>query len=389
VPYADAGTPARRLGRQRSACQRPAANGRINAVYQHAIEVTGFMSGTKGMGVFGGGLALIGLVVLLNLAGLIVEERQRFGLLDFVGGTILAVAIAGAGLAALAFFRVDLFALRDEPVLFNRDTGKVHLFRRRMRWSRPWVRWPVVIDTYDWDCICGEVRGGAQLVGGSLPALRYRLLAAVSQRAEGLGSKIVIDRFHIGREESSQDDCVALWEHIRRYMEEGGPVLQPGDVFNPTRGFSHRRALANGGLWVLQPGFYGGFWRKPAGKVLGTLAQLVTLPVTLSLACARWLAEITSRTPRWPADVLAQAGGDPLAEQDVLASIVSARPEPDAGSMHGAEAGGAGAGQARTSAARREPGLSDGQKAVLTGAAILAAMAVVKLYLHLSQGGGA
>ena len=129
----------------------------------------------------------------------------------------------------------------------------------------------------------------------------------------------IIDEIILGMDETYQDDCVARWEHIRRYMEEDGPPLPAGERLALTRGFSHRLAFARGGLWVLIPGFYDDFRKEPIGIILGTLAQLITLPAMLMFAFFRWLAEVTSNAPWWPEAVLRDAGGAPLPEDQVHA----------------------------------------------------------------------
>ena len=308
----------RRLSRVSRATEHPHAVGAVNAAYLNAIEIAGLPSsaGVKGMGMFAGLCMLVGSGYVWEFGLMILEDGGKFtvaGLLFVLMGTvILGVAIT--------FLRSDLFSYRDEPTLFNRKTRKVYAFRRRRQMKRPWARWPLVIDVYDWEQITGEIHGGFQLVGGSLPSTRYRLVAAVSDQPTTRGRKTkIIDEIILGMDETYQDDCVARWEHIRRYMEEDGPPLPAGERLALTRGFSHRLAFARGGLWVLIPGFYDDFRKEPIGIILGTLAQLITLPAMLMFAFFRWLAEVTSKAPWWPEAVLRDAGGAPLPEDQVHA----------------------------------------------------------------------
>jgi hypothetical protein len=316
VPYEEGEGPKRRMGRNKEACGQPRGNSAVNAVYPDAMEIAGFTSaaGVKGMGVFAGLFGLVGAAFGWQFGFMILTDARGYALAAAFFTLFGLVALG----VAITFFRLDLFTYRDEPILFNRKTRKVHLFRRRTRMTKPWQPWPLVIDTYDWDCITGEIHGGLQLVGGSLPALRYRLLAAVSDAPTGPGRKTkVIDRFLLGMEESYQDDCVARWEHIRRYMEEDGPPLQGGERLALTRGFSHRLALARGGLWVLLPDFYKDFAKHPTSLSLGTLVQVLLSPLLIFFAVFRWLAEISSRAPWWPQEILEAAGGKPLPEAQV------------------------------------------------------------------------
>ncbi len=311
------GKPRHRLGRGSRATERPHAVGAINAVYPNAIEIAGLLSsaGVRGFGVFAGMFAFAA-ALYAWFSGFYWDFSR-----GWVLSGLLSVAVGGAFfIVAVSFFRSDLFSYRDEPILFNRKTRKVYAFRRRRQMKKPWARWPLVIDVYDWEQITGEIHGGAQLVGGSLPSTRYRLVAAVSDQPTARGRKTkIIDEIILGMDETYQDDCVARWEHIRRYMEEDGPPLPAGERLALTRGFSHRLAFARGGLWVLIPGFYDDFRKEPIGLILGTLAQLITLPAMLMFAFFRWLAEVTSKAPWWPEAVLRDAGGAPLPEDQVHA----------------------------------------------------------------------
>ena len=308
----------RRLGRGSRATDHPHAVGAVNAVYPDAIEIAGLLSsaGVRGTGIF---MALFALGTtgflwfMTSLTFVDSKGDEWFGVVIFLVGLIFLNV-------AISFFRIDLFSYRDEPILFNRKTRKVYAFRRRRQMKRPWARWPLVIDVYDWEQITGEIHGGFQLVGGSLPSTRFRLVAAVSDQPATRGRKTkIIDEIILGMDETYQDDCVARWEHIRRYMEEDGPPLPAGERLALTRGFSHRLAFARGGLWVLIPGFYDDFRQAPIGIILGTLAQLITLPAMLMFAFFRWLAEVTSKAPWWPEAVLRDAGGAPLPEDQVHA----------------------------------------------------------------------
>jgi hypothetical protein len=44
---------------------------------------------------------------------------------------------------------------------------------------------------------------------------------------------------------------------------------------------------------------------------VSTLVFVMLLPVGIFLAFFRWLAEVTSRDPWWPAEIIEAAGGAP------------------------------------------------------------------------------
>ncbi|WP_343074218.1 DUF6708 domain-containing protein [Chitinivorax tropicus] len=224
------------------------------------------------------------------------------------------------GCVAVVFGRLDLFSYRDEPILFNRASRKLHIFRRRFKWTRPFSRWPVVIDTYDWDCVRGEVKGGAVLMG-TVPTTRFQLYLAIADRP---GSDTIIDRVPVGSPSLGKDHFQPLWEHIRQYMEADGPPLQAGDSLSRHTQFSHRMAWA-AGFFFLDPDYKN---QVPSrlGRAIGITTNLLIAPFAMIPGLLAWLSGLSGRDPWWPDDVLAAAGGPPLSEPAALALRPAAPP---------------------------------------------------------------
>lgn len=288
--------------------ERASSNGDVNVIYPNSIETTGHISNVKGMGVFFGLIFSIPCLMLLWL-DIRTLQKETFDSFSVLFSLINLLFLTGC----FSFLRADLFAYRDEPVLFNRTTRKVHVFRVRKKMTRPLSPWPLTIDTYDWDCVHGEVGGG--LVPGKVALLRYKLYLAITDDPK---SNEVIDRFFFGSPRNNPDENTWLWEHIRRYMEEKGPALQPGEQFNAIKGFSHREAWTEYFPW-LSPNLQeakqkDGFW-------VITIAGLVGFPVMFLLALSTWIARWSSREPQWPGEIVATLGGPALSEQEVLAEI--------------------------------------------------------------------
>jgi hypothetical protein len=305
VPFSE-GKPKRVLTRGTRACEQVLGSSSVNAVYPHAIEICGQLGVAKGMGVFGGllvtGLTLMNLwvVSLIAMRGGRIPLTLSGWLVSVLG---LAVSVATLG-GAVWFFRKDLFTYRDEPVLFNRKTRKVHLFRRRINWKRPLSPWPVVIETYDWDCIRGEIHGGTHY-NGSFFVTRFQLLLAVADKPR---SKTVIDRFIVGSQGFSLVQMTHLWEHVRRYMENDGAPLQPGEQLNHDRVFSHA------GAWAMAFPFLHRDAENRHSIALWA-AAILAFPLTLTLSLCTWLAELSCRQPQWPQAILDDAGGRPLSDE--------------------------------------------------------------------------
>lgn len=123
--------------------------------------------------------------------------------------------------ACLIGLRIDLFAPKANPIVFNRRTRKVYRYVPRL------LSGGMILVEYDWDCIDAEYysRTGPS---GNVIRTQDTLDLFVRERP---GSDEVIDSFPlvtsmmVGGERNAR----RLWEHIRRFMEEGGPHLSPGD----------------------------------------------------------------------------------------------------------------------------------------------------------------
>jgi hypothetical protein len=307
VPFSE-GKVRRRFTRSKAASDWARASASINSIYPNAIEICGSAAGTKGLWTFGA-LGLLILAVGFGITALDVPLRSNlsaavlaFHSIMFAGAVILAVSGG-------VFLRLDLFSFRDEPVLFNRATRKVHVFRRRANWRRPFSPWPLVIDTYDWDSIHAEVKGGP-VYNGALVVFRYWMYLTVTDRP---GSKTVIDRFVVGSHETAAGDHAPHWEHIRRYMEEGGPPIYADDEFCSLHKFSHRSAWGQG-IFFLHPEFKRWCRQSPVLMSFVTVVTVIALPFFVVFAFCIWLAHFTSRDPYWPQAIVQAAGGAPLPE---------------------------------------------------------------------------
>ena len=211
------------------ASQKPNGKDAVNAVYPHALEICGMNASRKGMGVFGG--ILCGFFLIFVFIALHAEVNAG----SVVGTVVIATFSLVVIIPIIIFLRNDLFTYRDEPILLNRATRKVHIFHVKRNWWRPFSKWPLVIHTFDWDCVHAEIGGG--LIPGAVPLLRYRLYLAFTQSPK---SKRVVDRFTLGGMSNMPGSLTNVWEHIRRYMEEDGPPLQAGEKLRADRKFSSR-----------------------------------------------------------------------------------------------------------------------------------------------------
>ena len=146
-----------------------------------------------------------------------------------VAGWALSAVMFLLGFFAFSFaLRMSHFASRDIPVVFNRKTREVSIcVLGRLRFWRFWER--VGIDkviTTSWDELQARSYKIMQLTGESARDTHVlRLLWGETRNPRKLEGIALIG--YLGWYEDAA--LWRLWEHIRRYMEEDGPAIQPGE----------------------------------------------------------------------------------------------------------------------------------------------------------------
>ena len=168
----------------------------------------------------------------------------------------ISIFIPVALLASFVGLRIDLFAPKMNPIVFNRRTRKVYRYVPRLFSGN------MILVEYDWDCIDAEYysRTGPS---GNVIRTQDTLDLFVRDRP---GSDEVIDCFPlvasmmVGGERNAR----RLWEHIRRFMEERGPHLSPGDQPAPGAPRTAWQAVNSGPwkrkwIWF----FIGAVWTLP------------------------------------------------------------------------------------------------------------------------------
>lgn len=145
-------------------------------------------------------------------------------------GWALSAAMFLLGFYAFSFaLRMSHLAPRDIPIVFNRKTREVSIcVQGRLRFWRFWER--VGIDkviTTSWDDLQARSYKIMQLTGEAARDTHVlRLLWGEARNPRKLEGIALIG--YLGWYEDAA--LWRLWEHIRRYMEEGGPAIQPGET---------------------------------------------------------------------------------------------------------------------------------------------------------------
>lgn len=278
---------------QRSAASTPLLNGEISTVYPDAIELGSNRSTFRGVSIIG----IIIELLLVALGAWATFSSKSTEDLYFYGGLTLATLIP-----LFIGIRLENFTYYDQPTLFNRKTKKVHFFRVKKLWYKPFSHWPASITSYDWTCVRARVLTAA---GGSVnvPALNTYLWLDILEKPD---SSKVIDSYSVGTgQTASVSDRRAAWEHIRRYMQGSGVALDPEfhllseDMSNPGRAFLSSFT--------------------PENDDAATTAHVMLFPVFLPMAVGAALISITGFKPEWPTEILEAAGGAPLTLEEIRA----------------------------------------------------------------------
>jgi len=197
------------------------------AIYPRAIAIgSPYGQSKKGLGWFAVIFSLLFSMALVYSAIQSIGDEYN----DFVG---LLVSAAGAIILLLVsiwFFNFTVRMPSDWPILFNRADRTVSFIRPvRPSFFKFWRFTESGVTTYPWDEV--RVRTYKLLVsnaGKSFHDSHWMVLFWGEQDKQG--RNVVKDCVPIGYEGYFEDERLfQVWEHIRRYMEEGGAPIQPGE----------------------------------------------------------------------------------------------------------------------------------------------------------------
>lgn len=245
------------LPKSQPSSEEPTTYGLLEAVYADAISLQprslfywaseAAVAALPALGAILIWLFALGLPLALSRpASEVIESASCFSL-----GALWGVA------ALVRALRLTLWGPRDSPLLLNRRTRKLYrcivepshlrtgeplglLKGLSTRWLDAFAPWGVCLVEYEWETLEAELRR----VSGQ----RYSVeVVWLSQRAPtGAAGGFVLAPL------SSGLDQRRLWEHLRRYMEEGGPPLGVGERCAPAppRGFFAGLIALGGGRWL-------------------------------------------------------------------------------------------------------------------------------------------
>jgi hypothetical protein len=99
----------------------------------------------------------------------------------------------------------------------------------------------------------------------------------------------------------SEQTVPCIWEHIRRFMEEQGPQLLPGETLAPSP--------APKNFWYSFQGSFGPnyfqWWREsPVVMLFFHIAFPIFGPMALFWGLGNWFSYKTSISVKWPEEVM-------------------------------------------------------------------------------------
>jgi hypothetical protein len=284
----------------------------IKNTYSDSLEYKGSAYGSRGVVIFFGTFS-VGLVTFANLA-LLDVLADRFAWHRFV--VIFTALIIGDAVTMYFFLkslRLELFRPIDEPTIFDRKNRKVYRIFSETKpgWKGLLLRWPLKTATYDWDLVKAEHHVAFNADGSTI----NRMHALVFSVKKSVSDQTIVDSFMLGNSIHHGEQTVpAVYEHVRKFMEEGGPHLPPGEKVTSIKKPANFWQCM-GRTWP-----YGSTVKKcwkstPFLAVLALFFFPITIPVFTLIGIFSWLSYATSTPISWP-DEVTKAVGAPIDDKE-------------------------------------------------------------------------
>ena len=221
-----------------------------------------------------------------------------------------ALFIFGAAITLytiILLLRTDLFRFTNQGIIFDRKNRKV--YRQYQHYSGS--LWNILTNSkiisceYEWDLV--DAVHYAQCSTNGVNLVTNHLLVFNVRRSAT--DATVIDQFIIANPIELNEGLVsAMWEHIRRYMEEDGPPLgsPPEAMATPIKQPSWWQCLAQ--THTFGPGYLQRWKTNTGWMVFAHLLFPVFLPFFALVASCAWLSYFTEIDATWPDEVLAKIG---------------------------------------------------------------------------------
>ncbi|WBS02822.1 hypothetical protein OU994_00520 [Pseudoduganella sp. SL102] len=295
-----------RYSKKRSASEAATTFSLVKKTYPDAVELTGTPPGTRGM------LLLVACFFVFIAAisanqiaeNVLVHEMRRVShIITSIG--YLAFIVLSIYLTAFCV-RLELFKPEDEPIIFDRKNRKIYrLFMDSdSSWKGILRPWPVRVAEHDWDLAEAEHHVSVNANTATIS----RVHALIFQMRKSRASAEIVDGFAVGSSLQLGELTVpAVWEYIRRFMEENGDHLPNSESVIEMK---KPASLLDS---ILAVGLYGENFRKwwrseRALTILALIFSPILYPVLTLLGLFVWLGYKTSKPIVWPEEIKRKIG---------------------------------------------------------------------------------
>ena len=301
----------KRYAKRERASTTPVTMAWIKASLSQSIEYTGSPQNVRGLVLMGGLFGLVGCPVGIWIGIGMWKFGDWFAIV--LGSSVTIATLFFAVYIVLWPTRLELFRPTDEPTIFDRAHRKVY---RIFRETQPGFKglfkpWPLRVCEYEWDLIDVEHTATVATTGSTVT--RYHALVFIVKRSAA--DATIIDSFNIGNGmELGEQTVPAVWEHIRRFMEERGPHLPPGDKLAPAEP-PQTLWQSLGAVGPIGPKYV--HWWKDQLPFMILIHVLFPffVPFFLLWGFFNWLSYKTATPVEWPQEVLDAVGAAQSVQQ--------------------------------------------------------------------------
>lgn len=297
--------------------------GWVRGMYPNAVEYTTSAKSTRGVVFLIGGVGTASMCLFACLLlgkvmyGELIGDSAEPDWVIFVITLPFFLAFLAAGIWSLRFFsRMEFFLPLDLPIIFDRQHRKVYrLLEDLDNQGKPKQRGQALVIEHDWDDIVAEHHVTTATTGSSVQRHHTLVLMVRDKNPGDFQGPITptnlppyVDGFGLGDAKVlTEFTTPRVWEHVRRYMNENGPALLPGEqLADTTVPVTWWDSL--GAVSVFGPGYLKR-WRENLGwmAIMHLLSPLM-LPLAILMATTNWLSYKTAYPVQWPREVLDKVG---------------------------------------------------------------------------------
>jgi hypothetical protein len=265
----------------------------LNAISPAYLELSRASSRVRGMLT---ALALVGIVFFVAGVVLTVDSNFIRDLRTDPMAWIALLMLCAMPAVILFALRLDLTMPRDNPLRFNRKTGKVYV-HEFARTSNPFGPWGCAVKVYDWNTLEAEQTRHLSF-NGRFFVMRYGLeIAACAPR-----SHQVLDRFWVDRNVVPTNFTFApKWAFIRAFMH--GDDIRTLPTPPPREQSAAFGSLLKKALPWLDRSSEGRAWEHEFWPSVFMLFNFLLAPLLLVVCIFEYIALRFAPAAEWPEQI--------------------------------------------------------------------------------------